>query len=302
MEDRRDDLVVIVAGYPAPMQAFIAANPGLASRFRTTIEFEDYTDDELVAILLQLATGADYEVAAGGGRAVPRDAGADPARRHLRQRTVRPERPRGGHRSPRLAAARHRRRPPSTSCASWWPRTSTRNRSRRTRGGRRPSGDGGCVARTRNGEPRPGPTSGRRHVVTVTGVRLPPAPASARTCPPPTPGRSRLAASRGSSPASRRRCAPASRARPGRLRADRRPHRRRLPGVRAARPAYSFRAADGALAPGRGQHRPADPGPGDPEQRRPGRCRRHQRLPRRRAGAGGPARRLHRRPSPRPRS
>ncbi len=62
MEDRRDNLVVIVAGYPAPMQAFIAANPGLASRFRTTIEFEDYTDDELVAILTQLAAGADYEV------------------------------------------------------------------------------------------------------------------------------------------------------------------------------------------------------------------------------------------------
>ena len=62
MEDRRDDLVVIVAGYPAPMRAFIAANPGLASRFRTTIEFADYTDDELVAILSKLAAGADYEL------------------------------------------------------------------------------------------------------------------------------------------------------------------------------------------------------------------------------------------------
>ena len=62
MEDRRDDLVVIVAGYPAPMATFIAANPGLASRFRTTIEFEDYTDDELVAIVQHLAEGADYEL------------------------------------------------------------------------------------------------------------------------------------------------------------------------------------------------------------------------------------------------
>jgi adenylate kinase family enzyme len=64
MEDRRDDLVVIVAGYPAPMQAFVAANPGLASRFRTTIEFDDYSDDELVEILTLLAAGSDYELTA----------------------------------------------------------------------------------------------------------------------------------------------------------------------------------------------------------------------------------------------
>jgi len=62
MEDRRDDLVVVVAGYPLPMQAFIAQNPGLASRFRTTIEFADYTDDELVAIFRALAEAADYDV------------------------------------------------------------------------------------------------------------------------------------------------------------------------------------------------------------------------------------------------
>ena len=62
MEDKRDDLVVIVAGYPVPMEIFIAQNPGLASRFRTTIDFADYTDDELVGIFRKLAADADYDV------------------------------------------------------------------------------------------------------------------------------------------------------------------------------------------------------------------------------------------------
>jgi hypothetical protein len=65
MEDRRDDLVVIVAGYPDPMVIFVTQNPGLASRFRTTIEFDDYTDAELVEIFLQMAKAADYDVTDG---------------------------------------------------------------------------------------------------------------------------------------------------------------------------------------------------------------------------------------------
>ncbi len=61
MEDRREDLVVIVAGYPVPMEIFIGQNPGLESRFRTTIDFVDYTDGELVDIFALMAAGADYD-------------------------------------------------------------------------------------------------------------------------------------------------------------------------------------------------------------------------------------------------
>ena len=61
MEDKRNDLVVIVAGYPLPMAVFISENPGLESRFRTHIEFPDYTDDELVGIFSEMATKADYD-------------------------------------------------------------------------------------------------------------------------------------------------------------------------------------------------------------------------------------------------
>jgi hypothetical protein len=60
MEDHRDDLVVIVAGYPDEMEYFIANNPGLESRFATTIGFPDYTTDELVKIFESFCTGADF--------------------------------------------------------------------------------------------------------------------------------------------------------------------------------------------------------------------------------------------------
>lgn len=50
MEDRRDDLVVVVTGYPDEMGRFIESNPGLGSRFPKTVTFSDYSTDELLSI------------------------------------------------------------------------------------------------------------------------------------------------------------------------------------------------------------------------------------------------------------
>jgi Cdc6-like AAA superfamily ATPase len=61
VEDHRDDLVVILAGYPDEMALLVAANPGLKSRFPTTIHFPDYTTDELVAIFTSMCRAASYE-------------------------------------------------------------------------------------------------------------------------------------------------------------------------------------------------------------------------------------------------
>ena len=55
MEDHRDEVVIIVAGYSAEMREFLAANPGLKSRITRTIEFENYSPAELVAIAEGLA-------------------------------------------------------------------------------------------------------------------------------------------------------------------------------------------------------------------------------------------------------
>lgn len=50
MEDNRENLVVIVAGYSKPMETFLESNPGLKSRFNKYIEFEDYSEEELYEI------------------------------------------------------------------------------------------------------------------------------------------------------------------------------------------------------------------------------------------------------------
>jgi SpoVK/Ycf46/Vps4 family AAA+-type ATPase len=65
MEDHRQDLAVIVAGYPEEMRAFIAANPGLESRFSATISFSDYTGGELATIFESMAAKAGYELGNG---------------------------------------------------------------------------------------------------------------------------------------------------------------------------------------------------------------------------------------------
>lgn len=60
LEDYRDDLVVIVAGYTKPMEKFFSSNPGLKSRFNTFIEFNDYDEYELATILEKLCINNDY--------------------------------------------------------------------------------------------------------------------------------------------------------------------------------------------------------------------------------------------------
>ncbi|MER5936909.1 right-handed parallel beta-helix repeat-containing protein [Streptomyces sp. NPDC001928] len=61
MEDHRDEVVVIAAGYTDEMGRFLASNPGLASRFTRTIEFANYSADELVEITSRYATASGYD-------------------------------------------------------------------------------------------------------------------------------------------------------------------------------------------------------------------------------------------------
>ncbi|ROQ27098.1 parallel beta helix pectate lyase-like protein [Streptomyces sp. PanSC19] len=70
MEDHRDAVVVIVAGYTAEMERFLTVNPGVASRFSRTITFGDYTPEELLRIVGQQADEHEYRLAPGTDEAL----------------------------------------------------------------------------------------------------------------------------------------------------------------------------------------------------------------------------------------
>ena len=111
MEDHRDDLSVVAAGYPAEMSELIDTNPGLKSRFTRTIEFPDYDTDELIAIF-----GSDQ-----------RKQGVPP-RRERQGRTgdasSKPNRAAGASATPASSATSSR--PPSATTRCGWPTSSTR--------------------------------------------------------------------------------------------------------------------------------------------------------------------------------
>ncbi|MFB9909027.1 right-handed parallel beta-helix repeat-containing protein [Allokutzneria oryzae] len=70
MEDHRDELVVIVAGYSELMERFLASNPGMASRFSKTVEFPNYSVDELVTITTNLCRKHYFELTDDAVRAL----------------------------------------------------------------------------------------------------------------------------------------------------------------------------------------------------------------------------------------
>jgi type VII secretion ATPase EccA len=72
MEDHRHRLVVIVAGYPTLMHAFLDSNPGLRSRFARELTFQDYSTDELVAITERFAGENEYRLTEGALEALRR--------------------------------------------------------------------------------------------------------------------------------------------------------------------------------------------------------------------------------------
>ncbi len=72
MENQRDDLVVILAGYQDRMNTFFQSNPGLSSRIAHHLEFPDYSAEELLAIASKMLAAQNYHLATGGVQALER--------------------------------------------------------------------------------------------------------------------------------------------------------------------------------------------------------------------------------------
>lgn len=70
LEDYRDDLVVIVAGYTHPMEQFFESNPGLKSRFNNFVEFPDYNIEELIGIFEYICNEKEYQIGTEAKKAV----------------------------------------------------------------------------------------------------------------------------------------------------------------------------------------------------------------------------------------
>ncbi len=81
MENQRDDLVVILAGYKDRMDRFFGSNPGMASRVAHHVDFPDYSEEELFAITRLMLKGMQYELSAPA---------ADVMRRYIRLRMAQP--------------------------------------------------------------------------------------------------------------------------------------------------------------------------------------------------------------------
>ena len=69
MENQRDDLVVILAGYKDRMDTFFRSNPGMSSRIAHHLDFPDYTQPELAQIAERMLAAMNYRFAAGASEA-----------------------------------------------------------------------------------------------------------------------------------------------------------------------------------------------------------------------------------------
>jgi len=83
MENHRDDLVVILAGYKDRMDTFFKSNPGMSSRIAHHIDFPDYTDDELLQIAQKMAGEMHYQLDAGALSAMQEYIGLRKAQPHF---------------------------------------------------------------------------------------------------------------------------------------------------------------------------------------------------------------------------